>query len=165
MKKYLSVVFALLLSGVYSMPARAEMNGNQPQYPASAKVAPVAGAAQTDFSGTPKLVVEFQTAHAEIPSSYSQNLRAFGKYLVDNPRSLADIRGYADHTGAGPANAALAQKRANAVKNYLVTQCAVASSRITAEGYGEVSVKSRNDTDAGQQIDRAAIGTISGPKS
>lgn len=165
MKKYISAVVVLMLSSVYSMPARATENGDQPQYPASAKQVPVAGAAQTDFSGAPKLVVEFQTAHAEIAPGNSGNLLAFGQYLKDNPASLADIRGYADHTGSGPANTALAQKRANAVKHYLVTQCAVASSRITAEGYGEVSTKDRNDTDASQQTDRSAIGTISEPKS
>jgi outer membrane protein OmpA-like peptidoglycan-associated protein len=165
MKKYMSVVFVLMLGGLYAVPARADSNGDQTETPASMKQAPVAGSAQSDVSGAPKLVVEFQTAQAVIPSSYSPNLKAFGKYLTDNPGSLADINGYADHTGHGPANAALAQKRADVVKNYLVTHCAVASSRITAEGYGEVSTKTRNDTEAGKQTSRSAIGTIVQPKS
>ena len=164
MKKYIPVVFALVL-GAYSLPAQADSNGNQPETPASMKQPPVAGSAQTDINGAPKIIVEFQTAQAEIPSSYSRNLKAFGKYLYDNPESLAEIDGYADHTGHGPANTALAQKRADTVKDYLVTHCAVAAARITAEGYGEVSTKSRNNTEAGKQINRSAIGTIVEPKS
>ena len=70
MKKYLPVVLALMMTSVYSLPVRAGMNGDQPEYPAGAKLEPVAGSAQTDSSGAPKLTVEFQTAHAEIPSSY-----------------------------------------------------------------------------------------------
>ena len=67
-------------------------------------------------------------------------INLFSKYLKDNPTSTARIDGYADHTGHGPANAALAKKRADAVKNYLVT-AGVDSSRIVAAGYGEVSKK------------------------
>ena len=155
----------ILLSSVFPLPARATNNGDQPEYPASNSLVPVAGVAQTDNAGMPKLDVEFQTAHAEIQSSYSMNLQAFGKYLVDHPGSRAEIDGYADHTGHGPANAALAQKRADAVKDYLVTHCAVASSCIKANGYGEVSGKTRNSTEAGQQTNRSAIAIIIASKS
>jgi OOP family OmpA-OmpF porin len=160
MNKNISVVIALMLSGLYALPVRADTSGALPETTASIKQPPTAGPAQTDFSGAPKLVVEFQTAHAEIPSSFSPNLNAFGKYLKDNPQSGAEIRAYADHTGNGPDNASLADKRAAAVKEYLVTRCAVASSRITAKGYGEISEKIRNETEAGKQANRSAIGTI-----
>jgi len=165
MKKYIFVVFALMLGGIYGLSAQADSNGDQPETPASMKEALIAGSAQTDRDGLPKLVVEFQTALATIPPSYSDNLKAFGKYLYDNPESLAQIDGYADHTGHGPANGELAQKRADAIKDYLVTYCAVAPARITAEGYGEVSTRTRNTTEAGKQANRSAIGTIVEPKS
>jgi OOP family OmpA-OmpF porin len=110
-------------------------------------------------------VVKFQSSHAEIPASNARNLKAFGQYLKDNPGSTAQIDGYADHTGAGPANAILAQKRADAVKDYLVNQCGVDSSRVTAAGYGQVSAKSPNSTEAGKQMNRSAIGTITQVKA
>jgi OOP family OmpA-OmpF porin len=165
MKKYISVVFVLMLSGVYSLPGWADTSGALTETTASIKGPPTAGPAETDNNGVPRLLVEFQTAHADIPPSYSKNLNVFGKYLKDNPGSLAEIRGYADHTGNGPVNAALADKRAEAVKNYLITQCAVASSRITARGYGEISEKIRNLTEAGKQANRSVIGTITQKKS
>jgi outer membrane protein OmpA-like peptidoglycan-associated protein len=165
MKKIMSVVFVLMLGGLYAAPARADTSGAVPEGPSSIKQPPVAGAAQSDWSGAPKLVVEFQTSKADIPPSYAANLQAFGKYLTNNPGSSAEIDGYADHTGHGPNNAALAQQRADAVKSYLVTQCAVASSRILAEGYGEVSTKDRNSTEDGKQTNRSAIGIIVAPKS
>jgi len=165
MKKCIYVMFTLILTGIYTLSAHADTGGAVPESPSSIKGQPTATVAQRDWSGAPKLVVEFQTAHSEVPPSYSTNIVAFGKYLTDNPSSLADIHGYADHTGHGPANAALAQKRADAVKEYLVTHCAVASARITTEGYGEVSGKTRNSTEAGKQTNRSAIGTIVEPKS
>jgi outer membrane protein OmpA-like peptidoglycan-associated protein len=165
MKKYMPLVLVVMFVSFYAVPVRADTGGAVPESPSSIKQPPTSGPAQSDMSGAPKLVVEFQSGHAEIPPSYSQNLKAFGKYLTDNAGRSAQIHGYADHTGHGPANAALAQKRADAVKGYLVTNCAVASSRITAEGYGEVSTKSQNSTEASKQINRAAIGTIIEPKS
>ncbi len=161
MKKYMSVPSILMFVLACAWPLRADTGGALPNSPDSVKQIPMAGAAQTDRSGAPKLVVEFQSSHAEIPSSFSENIKTFGQYLADNPGALAEIHGYADHSGHGPANDALAQKRADAVKNYLVTRCAIASSRITAQGYGEISAKPRNSTRKPRNKTTAsAIGTI-----
>src|ERR1019366_6218659 len=96
MKKYLSVVFALMLGGLYMLPVWADSNGDQPETPSSMKQAPVASSAETDSTGVPKLVVEFATAQAHIPHSYSKNITAFGQYVLNHPGSQVEIRGYAD---------------------------------------------------------------------
>src|SRR5438046_642591 len=130
MKKYIPVVLALVV-GAYSLPSQADVGGALPDTPESAAQIPVAEAVQGEMSGPPKLVVQFQTAHADIGDSYAQNLRDFGNYLKNNPGSTASIVAYADHTGSGPANGALAQKRADAVKTHLVDRCGIAAERIT----------------------------------
>jgi outer membrane protein OmpA-like peptidoglycan-associated protein len=165
MKIYRYAVYSLMLVSAYSVPSRADTGGAVPNNPSIVQPLPTAGAAQNDMSGAPKLVVEFQTGRAEIPASYSKNIKAFGTFLNDNPGSLAEIHGFSDHTGHHPANALLAQKRADAVKDFLVVQCAVVANRITAEGYGEISTKSLNSTEAGKQTNRSAIGTIVVSKS
>ena len=77
MKKYTPLVLAVLISSFYSLPVRGDTSGAMPETPASIKQPPVAGAPQIDAMGIPKLVVEFQTAHAEIPPSYQQNQSLF----------------------------------------------------------------------------------------
>jgi len=160
MKKSIAVVLLMMLGSVYTWPVWADTGGALPNTPESVAKIPAAGAPQTDMTGAPKLVVKFQSSHAEIPASNADNLKAFGKYLKDNPDSTAQIAGYADHTGSGPANGALAQKRADAVKEYLVNQYGVDANRITAAGYGQVTAKSPNSTEAAKQMNRTAIGTI-----
>jgi outer membrane protein OmpA-like peptidoglycan-associated protein len=163
MKKYQSTVFALMMLGICARPGWCDSNGAQPEVAVGQNQPPVAGALETNANGMPKLVVEFQTGHWDFPASYKPTLEAFGKYLIANPQSKAEIIAYADHTGHGPANVILAQKRANFVEKYLETNYAVASDRMTAKGYGEVSDKAHNITTADKQADRRAYGTIISP--
>lgn len=165
MKKYLAIGFTLMWLGLNSQGARADMNGDQPETPAGMNLPPVAGSPEKDIRGVPKLAVEFQTDHWDIPASYSRDLDIFGKYLQGHPESRADIVAYADHTGRAPANVELSHKRARAVCDYLTTHYGVSVDRITAQGYGEVSDKIHNDTVAGRQADRQAFGTIINPGS
>jgi outer membrane protein OmpA-like peptidoglycan-associated protein len=165
MKKYLMLAVAVILTALYVQPGLADSNGNQPETPPGMNQPPVSGSPQTTLAGVPMLEVEFQTAHADIPPSFSRSLDAFGKYLQQNPQTQATIVGYADHTGHGPANASLAQKRADTVQKYLVSNYAISVDRIKAQGYGEVSDKIHNMTEAGKQTNRRVIGTIIPAKS
>ena len=165
MIKNCSVILVLVLMGIYSAPVKADMNGDQPETPAGMSQPPVAGSPETTHKGVPKLAVEFQREHWDIPNSYSRNLDIFGKYMQKNPGCHAEIVAYADHTGHGPANVELSQKRANAVAHYLEKNYAVSADRLTAKGYGEVSDKEHNDTPAARQADRTAYGTIVNGKS
>ena len=106
-----------------------------------------------------KLVVEFQTAHAEIPPSYSDNIHAFAKYLADNPGSMADIRGYADHTGHGPANGAVGEEtRRTTVKDYLgdALRGGGLQPHHGRRVWRSVGEEVRNNTEEGKQLNRSA---------
>src|SRR5579875_3416335 len=91
-------------------PLWADSNGDQPQTPPGMNQPPVAGAPSMPKSGVPTLLIEFQEGHSEIPGTYSRTLDDFGRYLQSHPGSRAELAGYADHTGHGPANMELAQK-------------------------------------------------------
>lgn len=63
------------------------------------------------------------------------------------------VHGHTDNTGSDAINNPLSQNRANSVKNYLSSQ-GIASSRITARGYGSTSPVADNSTAAGREQNR-----------
>lgn len=67
--------------------------------------------------------------------------------------NIIDVEGHADSTGADDYNLSLSDRRADAVRDYLVNQ-GVPSNRISARGYGESRPKASNDTAAGRQLNR-----------
>ena len=113
----------------------------------------------------PTLLVEFQSGQSAIPDSFKSNLASFADYLKKHDTSRAEIAGYADATGSQTNNPALAQQRADAVKNYLVNQFGIVADRIQAKGYGPITDRPTNSTGLGRQADRRAYGTIVDLKS
>jgi OmpA-OmpF porin, OOP family len=166
MKKYFFVASAMMLIGALSGWARADSNGDQPETPAVMKTSYTVNApmSEMDANGAPKLTVEFKTNRWDILPAFKSNVDGFGKYLADHPTSTAEITAYADHTGHGPANVTLAQKRADAVASYLISTYALSADRVKAIGQGEVSDKTHNVTTASRQLNRIAYGTITQPK-
>ena len=63
------------------------------------------------------------------------------------------VEGHADSTGTDNYNLDLSQRRANAVREYLVDR-GVSRSRINATGYGESRPRSSNSTPEGRQLNR-----------
>src|ERR1700740_2128871 len=63
-------------------------------------------------------------------------LNALADWLMANPASTAAIEGHADARGARDHNLALARRRAEAVRDYLVAR-GVAPGRLTAISFGE----------------------------
>jgi outer membrane protein OmpA-like peptidoglycan-associated protein len=64
-----------------------------------------------------------------------------------------EIAGHTDSDGEDETNIKLSQGRANAVMNYLINK-GIASSRLTAKGYGETQPVAGNDTESGKQQNR-----------
>ena len=69
------------------------------------------------------------------------------------------VHGHTDNTGSDAINNPLSQNRANSVKNYLSSQ-GIASSRITARGYGSTSPVADNSTAAGREQNRRVEITV-----
>lgn len=96
--------------------------------------------------------IVFSTGSAEISSRYFNRLNAFAKFLIENNRG-GEIAGYTDNTGDASANQQLSEKRANAVRHYLVQQ-GVPAERLTAVGYGEQDPIADNSTAEGRLKNR-----------
>ncbi|MGE5626058.1 MAG: peptidoglycan-associated lipoprotein Pal [Bacillota bacterium] len=81
-------------------------------------------------------VVYFDFDKSDIKPEFLDTLAAHAKYLVANPDQKIRIEGYADERGTVEYNIALGDRRAQAVRRYLMFQ-GVGSGQITTVSYGE----------------------------
>lgn len=102
----------------------------------------------------------FATGRAEIKSGATANLDRLTAFLNEYPNRTAAIEGYTDSMGSDDMNQSLSERRANAVKNYLVGQ-GVGSARLTTSGRGENSPVADNESAAGRQQNRRVEVVIS----
>lgn len=59
--------------------------------------------------------------------------------MKENPKAQIRIAGYTSASGTEAYNQKLSERRANAVKSYLVNEGIIASDRLTTIGYGETN--------------------------
>jgi OmpA-OmpF porin, OOP family len=83
-------------------------------------------------------------------------LRVIAQRLLDNPETDVDVVGHTDSVGSQKYNQILGQKRANAVKNWLIKQ-GVESKRINASSKGETQPIASNKTKKGRAENRRAV--------
>lgn len=69
------------------------------------------------------------------------------------PEMLIEVAGHTDSIGGDDYNQALSQKRAEAVRQFLIGK-GVSAERLTAVGYGESEPRATNDTEEGRELNR-----------
>lgn len=102
----------------------------------------------------------FATGKSEIKSGATANLDKLSAFLNEYPQRTAVIEGFTDSMGSDEMNQSLSERRADAVKRYLVGQ-GVGSNRLTSAGRGENSPVADNESDAGRQQNRRVEVVIS----
>jgi len=70
------------------------------------------------------------------------------------------IEGHTDDRGSADYNQKLSQSRANAVRNVLIERYGIASSRVTATGFGESRPIQTNDTNEGRLANRRVVAVM-----
>lgn len=95
----------------------------------------------------------FVTGSAKLSSKSNAALAEVVKILTDDPNVKLTIEGHTDNVGKADFNKTLSDKRANAVKTYLVDK-GVDESRLTAEGFGLEKPVASNKTAAGRAQNR-----------
>jgi outer membrane protein OmpA-like peptidoglycan-associated protein len=78
------------------------------------------------------------------------------KELKEQPNLRASIVGHTDSDGSDAYNLGLSRRRADAVRNYLVSQ-GIAASRLTTEGRGEREPEAPNTTAEGKALNRRVV--------
>jgi OOP family OmpA-OmpF porin len=102
------------------------------------------------------LQVQFDTNSANIkPESYAE-LDSFVKFFGDVPSAKGVLEGHTDNVGRDAYNLSLSQRRADAVKAYVVGK-GVDASRITATGFGETKPVADNAAVEGRAANRRVV--------
>jgi outer membrane protein OmpA-like peptidoglycan-associated protein len=101
-----------------------------------------------------KATVVFATGTATIAKTSYQPLDEVAAALKDHPDvKSVEIQGHTDDRGGAKANLKLSQRRAEAVRKYLVSR-GIAPGRLTAKGYGETRPIASNKTAEGRKANR-----------
>ena len=97
--------------------------------------------------------INFASGSYEISAGSDEILGMALKTMQDNPAIDVEIAGYTDNRGGYDYNINLSQNRANAVKDWLVSN-GISASRIETIGYGENNPIATNDTEEGRYKNR-----------
>lgn len=81
-------------------------------------------------------VIYFEFDRFDVKPEYNAVLQAHGRYLSANPTSRVRLEGHADERGSREYNIGLGEKRAQAVRNVLLLQGALAD-QIATVSFGE----------------------------
>jgi OOP family OmpA-OmpF porin len=107
-----------------------------------------------------EVTVLFDFDKTIVKPMYNDQLKKVADFMKANPAATAKVEGHTDNIGSAKYNSTLSRKRAQSVKNYLVKNFKVDSSRIIIEGLGSSKPAADNKTEEGRKQNRRAI-TIS----
>ena len=83
--------------------------------------------------------VDFEFAKVSINPAMAKQLDNLSHFLKENPTINIEIRNYTDSRGSAQRNLLLSNKRASAIKRYLIKH-GISYKRIKAKGYGETNL-------------------------
>jgi outer membrane protein OmpA-like peptidoglycan-associated protein len=98
--------------------------------------------------------IYFDTGSDRLRPESSATLKELGTMLKEHPELKLAIEGHTDNVGGAPANQTLSEKRAAAVRQYLVDAYQVDGSRLESKGLGQSKPAGSNDTPEGRQQNR-----------
>lgn len=102
------------------------------------------------------LHIVYDPGSFEVDRKNRARLEEIAKMLKKAPGVRVEILGYTDNIGLPDDNQNLSQKRANRVRDYLVS-LGVETGRLTPIGKGETNFIADNDTQAGRQKNRRVV--------
>lgn len=97
--------------------------------------------------------IQFETGSNRIRSSSKAILGEVVSIMQENPAYKLTIAGHTDSVGSSASNQSLSQRRADAVKFYLINN-GIPAERLTAIGYGESQPTASNQTKEGRRQNR-----------
>ncbi|MGD8174926.1 OmpA family protein [Marinimicrobium sp. ARAG 43.8] len=105
--------------------------------------------------------VQFATNSAEVREEFIPEVRQVADFMKQFDQTRVTVEGHTDSTGAAAYNQDLSQRRANAVREILVTRFGLPESRVRAVGHGEERPVADNSTEDGRERNRRVVAEIS----
>ena len=105
--------------------------------------------------------VLFDTGKYSLKPGAREKLAKVAGILLAYPGLNIEVGGYTDNVGGDQMNQTLSENRASSVRDYLVQQ-GVATSSVTARGFGNTLAVASNDNAAGRQQNRRVELLVSG---
>lgn len=97
--------------------------------------------------------IYFDSGRATLRSESHARLDRVVEYMTHKPSARIRVAGHTDNVGNSRANQRLSERRAQAVREYLMSQ-GIDGSRIEAVGHGDEQPVASNDTEEGRQQNR-----------
>lgn len=107
------------------------------------------------------LSVKFDTNKAVVKDEFLAEIKALADFMNQYANTVVTVEGHTDSQGSDAYNQALSQRRADAVKEVLISKMGVAADRVKAVGYGEAKPIADNATAAGRESNRRVVGAVS----
>lgn len=107
--------------------------------------------------------VLFASGKAEIQANSTDDINKLGEFMQTYPTTTTVIEGHTDSVGSAALNKGLSQRRAEAVRDYLIKNYSIDPNRIKAVGYGSERPVADNATAEGRKMNRrteAAVETV-----
>ncbi|HEX3375260.1 MAG TPA: OmpA family protein [Candidatus Acidoferrales bacterium] len=105
--------------------------------------------------------VLFDTGQYSLKPGAREKLAKVSGLIIAHPGLNLQIEGHTDSVGSDEFNQRLSEKRADSVRDYLISQ-GISNDSISAEGFGKANPVSTNDTAAGRQQNRRVELVVSG---
>ena len=97
--------------------------------------------------------IQFENGKSTIKKTSYNILDQVAKVFIENPNYIVEVQGHTDNVGNYQQNLILSEKRAQAVRDYLVKK-GVDANKITAHGYGSDRPIAGNETKEGRAQNR-----------
>lgn len=97
--------------------------------------------------------IHFESGSDEIKPTSKRFLAETARLMKKHQKIHILVEGHTDNNGGARANLQLSERRAQAVRKFLVAK-GVARDRVGAKGYGEAQPKASNETSAGRAQNR-----------
>lgn len=98
--------------------------------------------------------LDFATGSTTLAGEDYPSLAALADFLKTNPNATIALVGHTDAEGGAEGNMAISRRRADSARSLLINRYGIAGDRIETQGVGFFAPLTRNDTDAGRQINR-----------
>lgn len=106
------------------------------------------------------MTVQFDANSARLSNIAKAKLDEVALKMKEDPDARALVIGYTDNRGSDAANLRMSERRAQAVKDYLVQRHGIDPNRIRTEGRGAADPVASNDTAEGRAQNRRAVVVI-----